>query len=103
MKDRQSYQQKWYKRNRNYRIKQIRKRRSELAEWFRGLKTTLKCESCPETHPATLDFHHRDPKEKDLDVTRTIRDGWAKERILKEIAKCKVLCSNCHRKLHYSE
>lgn len=97
------YHKRWYKEHREERKKQIYQRKKELMVWFQNLKSTLKCENCPESHVATLDFHHINPKEKDLDVTMTIKDGWAKERILKEIAKCKVLCSNCHRKFHYSE
>lgn len=96
-----SYHKKWYKQNKEERKAKIRQRRDEIAKWFEEYKSKLKCETCPENHPATLDFHHIDPKQKDLKVSRALINGWSKERILKEIAKCKVLCANCHRKLHY--
>jgi hypothetical protein len=41
-----------------------------------------------------LDFHHRSEK---LRSVSTMRD-LAKASILAEIAKCDVLCGNCHRK-----
>lgn len=45
-----------------------------------------------------LDFHHRDPTKKDF----TIASRWciSEQKLRKEIAKCVLLCSNCHRELH---
>lgn len=51
-----------------------------------------------------LDFHHTNPDIKEVDVSQIIyRKGWGKQKLLEEIAKCRVLCSNCHRKLHWQE
>jgi hypothetical protein len=47
-----------------------------------------------------LEFHHRNPAEKDEDIARAVQAGWALERLQAEVAKCVVLCANCHRKLH---
>ena len=56
------------------------------------------CLFCNEKEPIALDFHHKDPNEKDYNV------GQCKTLSLKtlknEIRKCIVICSNCHRKLH---
>lgn len=81
--------------------KSIHKRNKEKSrEWFNDYKKTLKCSRCPEKHPSCLEFHHLDPKQKDLNVSNMIRK-FNKEDVLKEIEKCIVLCSNCHRKEHY--
>lgn len=72
--------------------------RSKIAKKLAELKKTLKC-SCGESHPACLDFHHRNPEEKEGCVASFVRYGsW--KIVEREIAKCDVLCSNCHRKLH---
>ena len=73
-------------------------RARNIVVWFHDLKKGLKCSLCPETFWASLDFHHRDPKTKTQNVSRMVRDGWSKARILIEIAKCDVLCKNCHAK-----
>ena len=44
-----------------------------------------------------LEFHHVDPKEKDFGISGKVL-GW--ERIKKELEKCVLLCSNCHREEH---
>ncbi len=61
------------------------------------------CIRCGEAHPACLDFHHRNPEDKDIDVGLIVRQGWGIARVEQELKKCDVLCSNCHRKLHWAE
>lgn len=82
--------------------KQIRKRneqhKKENVEWFNEYKTTLHCVVCKEDSPECLDFHHLDER-KEMNIS-TMRRYHSKESILKEIAKCTVVCSNCHRKIH---
>lgn len=70
-------------------------------EWFRELKSKLKCERCPENHPACLEFHHLDPSEKNNHVSSMVHETYSEKRILEEIDKCIVLCANCHRKEHH--
>jgi len=45
-----------------------------------------------------LDFHHKDPNEKDFTIGKY--RNKSKENLLKEIEKCVCVCSNCHRKIH---
>ncbi len=78
-------------------------RQHGLIEWYGELKSTLVCARCPEAHPACLQFHHADPSKKELSVAEAVRRGWSRERILAELAKCEVLCANCHAKHHAKE
>jgi len=74
----------------------------ERRKWYNEYKQTLKCSKCGENHPACLEFHHQNPKEKEFGISEALRQlNLGKEDILKEIDKCEVLCSNCHKKLHY--
>lgn len=79
----------------NRSVKRLR-RNKELAVQYKGGKCT-KCDysKCL----GALDFHHRDPKKKD--PSWKLMKAWKFERIIKEIDKCDLLCSNCHRELHY--
>lgn len=45
-----------------------------------------------------LQFHHKDKSQKSPYVGRAslISAGWSWERIKRELAKCELLCSNCH-------
>jgi len=76
--------------------KQRIKRKKEFFDW----KATLKCSNCPENHIACLEFHHVDPSTKEGLISK-LKDSPI--RLKKELKKCIVLCSNCHRKLHYNE
>lgn len=72
-----------------------------MGRWFLDYKRTLKCTLCGEDHPATINFHHKNGKEKDNGVSYFVYNGYSTKRIMKEIKKCQILCSNCHRKLHF--
>lgn len=76
--------------------------RSSIREWLVDLKKTLKCEICKESRHYVLDFHHKNPLEKDFNIARAFKNS-SKETIMKEIEKCMVVCSNCHREIHWLE
>ena len=78
-----------------------RKRKADLRAWLTEYKATLFCTGCGESHPATLDFHHTDPATKERSLGDAVRYAWSRRKVLAEIAKCEVLCANCHRKLHW--
>lgn len=53
-----------------------------------------------------LEFHHRDPKEKEGTLSRyskRILSPATKLIIDNEMKKCDCLCANCHRELHSNE
>lgn len=77
-------------------------RRQKLRVWVNEYKSSLQCARCPENDAACLDFHHPDATKKEIDITTAIQNGWSRQRIMTEIEKCKVLCSNCHRKHHHA-
>ena len=79
-----------------------RERRKSKYEWVNEFKASLRCARCGENHPACLEFHHRDRKEKAATISLVIW-RWSRKKLMAEIEKCDVLCSNCHRKLHAAE
>lgn len=99
----QEYNKKWYKENRIERRKEIENRKEEIRKWFESLKRNMKCSKCEEDHPSCIEFHHIDPRKKDLDISLMVKDGYSKRRIREEMEKCIILCSNCHRKVHYNQ
>jgi hypothetical protein len=76
--------------------------RQERKLWVDKYKAECGCSRCGEKDSACLEFHHKDPSEKDSAVAAYFRGGWSLKTIQKEISKCEVLCANCHRKLHHS-
>lgn len=42
-------------------------------------------------------------KEKEYNISKMVHEGFSINRIKEEIKKCEVLCSNCHRELHFKE
>jgi hypothetical protein len=48
--------------------------------------------------PVAMDFHHRDPKQKAGNMNDLRK--YSVDKVREELAKCDLLCSNCHRIRH---
>lgn len=61
-----------------------------------------KCSRCGYSRClAALEFHHRDPGEKDPVLFRNKhRRAKIDEATRAELSKCDLVCSNCHREIH---
>ena len=54
------------------------------------------CVDCGEGDIVVLEFDHQ--RDKVLDISVLSREGYSLDRIRQEIAKCEVVCANCHRR-----
>ena len=89
---------RYYLRNKQlYREKNIR-RRKELINFVISLKQKP-CMDCGIQYPYyVMDFDHRNKKTKLTTISRMINfHSYSKEKIIKEIKKCDLVCANCHR------
>ena len=60
-----------------------------------------KCAKCGySVCSAALEFHHVDPTTKDKGIAFLFSSPKSIESIVKELSKCVLLCSNCHREIH---
>lgn len=98
-----AHKRKWYERNKSKFRVYSKKRSKENYQFIQTQKLGKTCSKCPENHPAALDFHHIHPEQKRSSLSSAAAKGWSKSHILEEITKCELLCSNCHRKLHWTE
>lgn len=73
------------------------RRSRESREWIDKQKASTGCYFCPEDEPCALDYHHNNG-DKDMAVSQMVH--YNRQRLIEEIAKCVVLCANCHRKVH---
>ena len=74
----------------------IAKQKAYLAQYLRDLKTKTPCVDCGINYPYyVMDFDHvRGVKHANvMELVSTL----SKKRIDQEIAKCEIVCSNCHR------
>lgn len=99
-----------HKREWNHRNRENRQEYKERFQRERKVKLLIlkggKCQKCPEKYDGTnaciFDFHHLDPKAKEM-ALNLHKMGWAWATLLKELDKCCILCSNCHRKQHSAQ
>lgn len=101
---RSKYHKSYYESNRETYCQKARSNNTKYKKRNRDFVSHYKsekgCKFCKENSAICLDFHHKDPKIKDWNISIMCNGSSSIETIKAEMKKCIVICSNCHRKLH---
>ena len=82
----------------------VYKRRKDVIKFLREYKSDKSCKICGwNQHTQILNFHHRDPSQKKFRMTEGHIGNYSRKVVLEEMAKCDLLCPNCHVWLHFQE
>lgn len=102
---RRAYDRVWYAaQSESWKVRKRKlqnERRDTLRQVLADFKNGKVC-PCGEGDPVCLDFHHLSD-DKEISLADVVRNGWSIPRIMREIAKCELICANCHRKKHAKE
>jgi hypothetical protein len=72
--------------------------RFEKRLFIYNYKLAHPCIDCGEKDPIVLDFDHRNPEDKNGNISRMATNRTTIKKLEREIAKCDVRCANCHRR-----
>jgi hypothetical protein len=93
-----SYRRDHYRKNKAIYIKHAKCRNAKIRDLIRSAKDKP-CADCGRTFPYyVMEFDHRDGEVKCFNIADVMgprRTGM--QRMLAEMAKCDVVCANCHR------
>jgi hypothetical protein len=87
----------------DYFVTKNAERRQRLRAFLQAQKVGKVCARCGMDDWRVLDFHHLDPGAKEGEIAHAVSRNWSERRIAEEIAKCRVLCANCHRIVHWEQ
>lgn len=93
-KSRREYSTKY----RDAQLKRAKRNKQRNREFVYQILLVSSCLDCGESDPIVLEFHHRDPKDKVMCISHMAWQTYSQKKILEEIEKCDVLCSNCHKR-----
>lgn len=69
---------------------------AKYSQFINGLKDGKTCPDCGKTYPYyIMDFDHLGSKEFELNRAKQLRTD--KNKVIAEVAKCDLICVNCHR------
>lgn len=88
----------YIERNRRNRPAQRMRNAGILLEYL----STHPCVQCGERNPVLLELNHVDPRTKVGNVSELARSGCSRQRLQSEMAKCEVMCANCHQRFTWS-
>jgi hypothetical protein len=83
----------------NERLKQHKRKIKHILVTYKGGK----CEICGyDKCEGALQFHHRNPNEKDFVLSKANLSKYTLDELYKEVDKCDLLCANCHAEKHFT-
>jgi hypothetical protein len=93
---RRDYAAEHYQKNKARRRAQNERRQAEFLVWYTSLKAGKPCADCGRTfHPVAMHWHHLPGTRKKASLGDLAKRG-SRKRVLEEIAKCELICANCH-------
>lgn len=93
--------EKQTKEQRNTNNTESQRKRAIRRKLFFVQKLGGKCSFCGYCKNwAALDFHHTEPKNKQIKLDLTSLGHFSEEILTKEMLNCQLLCANCHREHH---
>jgi len=82
-------------------VRKVRERRDKVVEESKQFVWNYllahPCVDCGESDPIVLEFDHVRGKKRKI-ISQLVNSGYGIDVIKKEIAKCEVRCSNCHKR-----
>jgi hypothetical protein len=93
----------WHRENRDASNASNRKYKQSLRDLINEYKKAGVCVRCGVGDYRILDFHHIDPAQKKFELNTGLKKSMGARALLDEIAKCELVCANCHRLLHWEE
>jgi len=95
------YRREYYSKNKDKVISKdyttMNRRRTEKRQIVWDYYKNNPCVDCGEDNPIVLEFDHRDGVEKTNIISKMVNGNWGDSKIMGEIKKCDVRCSNCHK------
>lgn len=94
------YQKKWYEANKETHKEKVIARnnryRKEMRAEIAALKEAQPCTDCGVSYPSYVMQYDHIGDDKVTDVAKAITRMWSRKKIYEEIAKCELVCANCH-------
>lgn len=92
---------RWYEKHKDIYRQRNKRKQARMTGYLRWYKD-VPCADCGKAYPHyVMDLHHEDATQKLMHPGNLVSCGsW--EIMLTELAKCTVLCSNCHRERTYN-
>src|SRR6267378_1148821 len=95
-RDQRRYSAAYYAAHREKELERVRSRQRETVEFLRSLRC-VPCADCRgQFPPYVMDFDHRGDAPKDFWILQRA-GAVSRERLMNELAKCDIVCANCHR------
>jgi hypothetical protein len=94
---RREFDAAYWQATKKHRMAKRRRRYADLMAWHNELKSRIPCADCRGSfHPAAMSWDHLPGSNKLDDVSSMFRRQLRMRTILVEIAKCELVCANCH-------
>lgn len=73
-----------------------RTRRERLRDWMADLKRGVPCADCGDRFPSAVMHWDHLPGPSKVDAISTLVESRTRTLVLDELAKCELVCANCH-------